>query len=131
MRTLLVLLALCPMMAMIDPSERVLAFLKAWDRANERCGLKRKQMAGYQGLSEAQLSRQMSMESHAHPSMARAALAPDAVYVCFAQELCDLTGTARVVTDHTIDRHIHVVEMLTQAITRGALISVQPQKETV
>lgn len=113
MRTLLLLLVFCPVMsAMIDPSERVLAFLKAWDRANERCGLKRKQMAGYQGLSEAQLSRQMSMESHAHPSMARAALAPDAVYVCFAEELCDMTGTARVVRDAKLDRLIHVVEML-------------------
>ncbi len=114
---LLLLLVFAPVLgAVLEPCERVLAFLKAWERANERFGLRRKQMAAYQLLTEAQLSMQLALVKRAHPSMARAALAPDDVYVNFAEELCDMTGTARVVRDAKLDKLIHVVEMLDQRI---------------
>ncbi len=117
MRTLLLLLVFAPMMGtVLEPCDRVRAFLKAWEDANERCGLRRKQMAAYQKLTEAQLSMQMALVRRAHPSLARAALAPDDVYINWAEGLCDLTGTARVVRDRKLDKLIHVVEMLEQRV---------------
>jgi len=96
---LLPLVTFCGTVQVTDEMRAMSAALK---RVIQRCGWTIDQAAYYMGVGASLLSRQLELKDGAHPSWARMGMLPTPAKIYLAQELCDMSGQARVVTDEQL-----------------------------